>query len=119
VRHSQRSQVRVPVIFVARCGVVGLPPIKREERKLKRREERVSLKMILFKIIKNIKTLFIQLHNASIYSDAFAIIFKCYTCMFECKYIIIACEWMCGRCICVLRGEYRDTTYFSKQYDKN
>ena len=66
--------------------------------------------MILFKIIKNIKTLFIKLHNASIYSDAFAIVFKRYTCMFECKYIIIACEWMCGRCICVLRGEYRDTT---------
>ena len=65
------------------------------------------------------KTLFIKLHNASIYSDAFAIVFKRYTCMFECKYIIIACEWMCGRCICVLRGEYRDTTYFSKQYDKN
>ena len=51
-----------------------------------------------------------MLHNASIYSDAFAIAFKRYTTMFECKYIIIACEWMCGRCICVLRGEYRDTT---------
>ena len=58
------------------CEVVGLPPIEREERKSKRREERVSLKMILFKIIKNIKTLFIKLHNASIYSDAFAIIFQ-------------------------------------------
>ena len=56
------------------------------------------------------KTLFIELHNAFIYSDGFAIVFKRYTCMFECKYIIIACEWMCGRCICVLRGKHRDTT---------
>ena len=56
------------------------------------------------------KTLLIKLHNASIYSDAFAIVFERYTCMFKCKYIIIACEWMCGRCIFVLRGEYRDTT---------
>ena len=68
--------------------------------------ESFSQKDFILKIIKNIKTLFIQLHNASIYSEAFAIIFKRYTCMFECKYIIIACEWMCGRCICVLRGEY-------------
>jgi len=84
-----------------------------------KRRERVSLKTILFKIIKNIKTLFIKLHNASIYSDAFAIIFKCYTCMFECKYIIIACEWMCGRCVCVLRGEYRDTTDIFTSIFKN